>query len=102
PSPPPLPPPLFPSPTLSRSLFHRPRGLLVFEGLALHDVAPVARRVPDAEEDGLVPPARLLQRLGSPGVPEALERARREDKPILRSEEHTSELQSLTHLLCRP
>ena len=35
---------------------HLRRGLLVFEGLVCHDVAPVAGGVADAEEDGHVSP----------------------------------------------
>ena len=45
------------------------RDLLVLERLALHDVAPVARRVADGEKDGLFLPPRLLERLVSPRVP---------------------------------
>src|SRR5262249_41438283 len=43
--------------------------LLVLKALVLHDVAPVARRVADAEEDGTVELAGAFQRLGAPGVP---------------------------------
>ena len=44
------------------------RGL-VLERLALHDVAPVAGRVADGEEDGPVELAGAGQRLLTPGVP---------------------------------
>ena len=45
------------------------RGGLVLEGLAFHHVAPVAGRITDAEEDGLVLFLRLLERLGAPREP---------------------------------
>ena len=41
----------------------------VHEALALHDVAPVARRVADREEDRLVLGLGLGERLGTPGIP---------------------------------
>ena len=50
-------------------LVHAPRDVLVLEGLALHHVAPVAGRVADAEEDGLVLGPRAAQRLVAPGIP---------------------------------
>ena len=50
-------------------LVHHARGLIVLEGLALHDVAPVARAVADREKDGFVFLTRPLQRLLAPGVP---------------------------------
>ncbi len=43
--------------------------VLVLEGLALHDVAPVAGGVADGEEDGLVLVARLLESFFAPGAP---------------------------------
>ena len=48
---------------------HDAGRLRVLERLALHDVAPVARRVPDREEDGTVLPAGQRQRLFTPGKP---------------------------------
>ena len=45
------------------------RGRLVLEGLPLHDVAPVARRVADREKDRSIVLARCRQRLGTPRVP---------------------------------
>src|SRR5439155_3118970 len=36
---------------------------------ALHDVTPVARGIPDRQEDQLVFLLGLLERLGAPGVP---------------------------------
>jgi hypothetical protein len=44
-------------------------GLGVLERLALHDVAPVARRVPDRQEDRTILPGRLRQRLVAPREP---------------------------------
>ena len=41
----------------------------VFEGLALHDVAPVAGGVADAEEDGLVFRAGFFEGFGAPREP---------------------------------
>ena len=42
---------------------------VVLERLALHDVAPVARRVADGKEDRLVFGARLFESFGAPGEP---------------------------------
>ena len=50
-------------------LVHEGGDLLVLERLALHHVAPVARRVADAEQDRLVLRARPRQRLLAPGMP---------------------------------
>ncbi len=50
-------------------LVHQRRRGLVLEALVLHHVAPVTRRVPDAQEDRLVLASRALERLGGPGVP---------------------------------
>src|SRR6266511_626370 len=50
-------------------LVHELGGPLVFERLLLHDVAPVAGRVPDGEEDRQILAASLLQRLGTPRIP---------------------------------
>ena len=52
-----------------RRLVERRGGRLVLERLALHDVAPVARRVADRQEDRLVLGARPRQRLFAPRVP---------------------------------
>ena len=43
--------------------------LLVLEGLALHDVAPMARRVADREEDRLVLAACFFESFRAPGIP---------------------------------
>src|SRR2546426_2229077 len=48
---------------------HEGRDLGVLERLALHHVAPVARRVADREEQGLVLRARPRERLVPPRVP---------------------------------
>ena len=50
-------------------LVHERGDLGVLEALALHDVAPVARRVADREEDRPVLALRPLERLGAPRVP---------------------------------
>ncbi len=50
-------------------LVHQRRDLGIGERLALHDVAPVAGRVADREEDRLVLGARSGDRLLAPGVP---------------------------------
>jgi len=43
--------------------------VVVLEGLPLHDVAPVARRVPNGQEDGLVLLARFRERRVAPRAP---------------------------------
>ncbi len=43
--------------------------LRALEGLAFHDVAPMAGRVADAQEDGPVLPARLGEGFLAPGIP---------------------------------
>ena len=50
-------------------LVHEPRDLLVLEGLTLHDVAPVAGRVSDTQEDRLVLRPGPRQGIFAPGVP---------------------------------
>ena len=51
------------------ALVHQLRGRLVLEALALHHVAPVARRVADRDEHGAVLLARAGERLLAPRVP---------------------------------
>ncbi len=48
---------------------HLPRDLGIGEALPLHDVAPVAGRIPHRQEDGLVLPSRLLEGLVPPRIP---------------------------------
>ncbi len=48
---------------------HERRRGRVFEGLALHDVTPVAGRVSDRQEDGFVIVPGARERLLAPGVP---------------------------------
>src|SRR5262245_62342529 len=55
--------------------------------LSLHDALPIYAQVPLAEDAG--------------GVPGGLQHLRQCDGLGRRSEEHTSELQSLRHLVCR-
>ena len=50
-------------------LVHHGGDDVALEGLALHDVAPVAGGIADAEQDGLVLGPGPLQRLFAPGVP---------------------------------
>ena len=50
-------------------LVQDPGDILLLERLPLHDVAPVARRVADGEEDGLVLAPRDLERFLAPGMP---------------------------------
>ncbi len=50
-------------------LVHEPGHLGILEGLVGHDVAPVARGVPDGEEDRLVFRPGTLKGLVGPGVP---------------------------------
>ena len=51
------------------ALVHQRRRRLVLERLVLHDVAPVAGRVADGEQDRLVLRARLREGLVAPRVP---------------------------------
>ena len=51
------------------ALVHQRRGRRVLEGLALHDVAPVAAGVADRHEQRAVELARAGQRLVAPGQP---------------------------------
>ena len=51
------------------ALVHERGRLVVLEGLVLHDVAPVARRVADGQQDRLVLLARARERLLAPRVP---------------------------------
>ena len=48
---------------------HQRRNVLVLEGLPFHNVAPVAGRIADAQQDGLVLGLGPLQGLLAPGVP---------------------------------
>jgi len=48
---------------------HHLGGGFVLEGFMSHDVAPVAGRVADGQQDRLAFVARLLQRLRAPGMP---------------------------------
>jgi hypothetical protein len=54
---------------VDESLVHESRGRLVLEAFMLHDVAPVARRIADAQQDRLVFGARSGQRFLAPGIP---------------------------------
>ena len=51
------------------ALVQVPRRPRVLERLALHDVAPVARRVADREEDRAIEDRRSRERIGSPREP---------------------------------
>ena len=50
-------------------LVHDRGDSFILEGLPLHDVAPVARRVANGQQNQLVFAAGALQGLGTPGVP---------------------------------
>src|SRR2546422_1014670 len=50
-------------------LVQEPGGLVIFERLVLHHVAPVARRVPDGEEDRSVLGAGAGKGVRAPRVP---------------------------------
>ena len=50
----------------TNSSFMSARGGVVLEGLVRHDVAPVARRVADRQQDRLALRARALERLRAP------------------------------------
>src|SRR5687767_15678835 len=75
---------LFPYTTLFRSVEHG-----VEDGARVESVAPIAR---DYREQGLVAAARVVAGLAA---------RRRLPHVVGRSEEHTSELQSLAYLVCR-
>ena len=51
------------------ALVHQRRRRVVLERLVRHHVAPVARRVADAQQDRLVFGLRALERLGRPRIP---------------------------------
>src|SRR5438046_9971448 len=68
--------------------------------LSLHDALPISRRADDSRLARLVRHFTRRRRLAAADA--APERAPpRERTRLLRSEEHTSELQSLTNLVCR-
>src|SRR3954451_20889855 len=50
-------------------LVNQRSGRLVFEGLVLHDMAPVTGRVADGEQNGLVFFSRARESLVTPGIP---------------------------------
>src|SRR6266702_7346536 len=52
-----------------KMLIHHVSDVFVLEGFALHDMAPVAGRVANTEQDGFVLLLRLLQRFFAPWVP---------------------------------
>ena len=54
---------------VDEGVVHQARGRGILEGLALHDVAPVARRVADGEQDGTIRLPRQRERLVAPRVP---------------------------------
>src|SRR2546429_6492596 len=59
--------------------------------LSLHDALPISRS----------PPSRGASAAGRRGLPPAAPRGRSSRSTARRSEEHTSELQSRLHLVCR-
>src|SRR5947207_4658318 len=52
-----------------KMLIHQASYVFVLEGFALHDMAPVAGRVANTEQDGFVLLLRLLQGFFAPWVP---------------------------------
>ena len=54
---------------VDEELVHQRGDLLILERLVLHHMAPVASRVPDAQQNWLVLGLRLRERFRSPGVP---------------------------------
>src|SRR5205807_10193645 len=53
----------------NKMLIHQASDVFVLEGFALHDMAPVAGRVANTEQDGFVLLLRLLQGFFAPWVP---------------------------------
>src|SRR5207244_11439310 len=93
--------PLFPYTTLFRSRSWAVRGIEHFEALGARSVALMVLDREDAENPAhaaIVQDADLLYISGgkTARLLEALE-----GSPLWRSEEHTSELQSPDHLVCR-
>src|SRR2546422_7502760 len=90
---------LFPYTTLFRS------ALVAVEGQGQRPAdPPVVERFPlvvHRDQQVAVPGALLHRDLGAHGADEALTLGRREAAELDRSEEHTSELQSRLHLVCR-
>src|SRR5690606_39930062 len=92
----------FPSPTLFRSHWTSSAvslvGLLLFAitGLTLNHAADIEGQPIIAERSAQLPPP--LVRAVASGPPEGRARLPR---PVARSEEHTSELQSRENLVCR-
>src|SRR3989441_5077345 len=81
----------------------RPNGEDLGDHGQRHLLRPVGA---DVEPDGPVHPPFLYLRLGGEGAEDALSALPRPEHPDvrrrrLRSEEHTSELQSLAYLVCR-
>src|SRR5258705_6405758 len=79
-------------PPLTRSFFFNDTSTTEIYTLPLHDALPIPRRCGSR-------PDRLVRTTGtndprSAGLPQILDH-------LFRSEEHTSELQSLRHLVCR-
>ena len=50
-------------------LIHQASDVFVLEGFALHDMAPVAGRVANAEQNWFIFPSCLLQGLLAPRIP---------------------------------
>src|SRR3989442_15505237 len=65
--------------------------------LSLHDALPISRTLPRACESGRPNRQERAEAATRPGA----RRAGRGPQRIARSEEHTSELQSRPHLVCR-
>ena len=53
----------------NKMLVHEGRDILVLEGFALHDMAPVAGRIANAEQNRFIFPFCLFQGFLAPGIP---------------------------------
>src|SRR5262249_62194819 len=91
----------------SRTLFFNDTPTTELYTLSLHDALPICR--PAEQDRARRPPdlgARRGRALRAARRPRHARRRRRDGEPgrapgVARSEEHTSELQSLTNLVCR-
>ena len=54
---------------VDEELVHECCDVAVLEAFVGHDMAPVARRIPNAEEDGFVVPSRFFESYRSPYLP---------------------------------
>src|SRR2546427_1535648 len=69
--------------------------------LSLHDALPISATAPETRGGCPPPPRRAQSRLSCPRAPWRSPPQSRRRAPGTRSEEHTSELQSQSNLVCR-